>query len=116
MQSMASMGLPSDERLHYAKMMEVVKLLDTTIKLSPNMEFAYFNKGCALMDMKDFTGALSCFNRAIEIKGDFAEAYYNRGLAYLQLGNQGLAFADLSKAGELGILPSYSILKRMTKR
>lgn len=113
-------GIPSmpnmvaaNERIYHSNMMEVVKLLDITISLSPSMIYAYFNKGCVLMEIKDYTGALSCFNSAIEIKPEFAEAYYNRGLAYLQLGNQERAFADLSKAGELGILPSYSILKRM---
>jgi hypothetical protein len=43
------------------------------------------------------------------------EAYYNRGFVYLKLGNKDAGIADLSKAGELGIIPSYNLLKRMTK-
>ena len=44
------------------------------------------------------------------------EAWYNRGYVYLQLGNRDAGLADLSKAGELGIVPSYNLLKRMTTR
>ena len=43
------------------------------------------------------------------------EAYYNRGYVYLKLGNKDAGIADLSKAGELGIVPSYNLLKRMSR-
>ena len=45
---------------------------------------------------------------------EFAEAYFNRGLTRLSLGDTDRGIADLSKAGELGIINSYSIIKRMT--
>ena len=63
--------------------------------------------------MQDFTSALSAFNKAIELKPDFGEAFYNRGYVYFKLGNRANGTADLSKAGELGIVPSYNLLKRM---
>ena len=34
---------------------------------------------------------------------------------YLRMGNKSLGINDLSKAGELGILPSYNVLKRMSR-
>ena len=61
----------------------------------------------------DYTAAISCYNKVIELKPDLGEAYYNRGLMYLRLGNKERGVADLSKAGEMGILPSYNVLKRM---
>ena len=45
---------------------------------------------------------------------EFAEAYFNRGLARLSQGDANRGIADLSKAGELGIINAYSIIKRMT--
>ena len=63
----------------------------------------------------DFTSAISSYTNAIQLKSDLAEAYYNRGLMYLRLGNKTLGVADLSKAGELGVLPSYNVLKRMNR-
>ncbi len=56
---------------------------------------------------------MQCFSEVLRIDPEFGEAYFNRGLAYLQQGNRKQAFADLSKAGELGVLPSYNLLKRM---
>lgn len=43
------------------------------------------------------------------------EAYYNRGYIYLKLGNQKAGIDDLSKAGELGIVSAYNLIKRISK-
>lgn len=94
---------------------QVIDDVDKVIKLSPLMAAAHFNKGTLLIEAGDLTSAISSFNRAIEIKPDFGEAFYNRGYAYLQLGNKQAGMADLSKAGELGIVPSYNLLKRMNR-
>lgn len=90
--------------------------LDTVIKLSPSMPIAYYNKGVILAGEGDLTSAISCFNKAIELKPDFGEAFYNRGYVFLSLGNRDAAFADLSRAGGLGIVPSYNLLKRMSAK
>ena len=92
---------------------EVIADLDKVLVLSPKNVYAQYNKGCVYAKNNNLTSAISCFTAAIEEKDDFGEAYYNRGLAYLQLGNKEKGISDLSKAGELGILPSYSVLKRM---
>ncbi len=89
--------------------------LDQILSISPKNAYAHFNKGNVYMLQGDFTSAISCYSIAIEIKPDLAEAYYNRGLMYLRMGNKASGVTDLSKAGELGVLPSYNVLKRMTK-
>ena len=94
---------------------EIIADLDHVIKLSPRMAIAYYNKGYILAEMQDYTSALSAFTKAIELKADMGEAYYNRGYVYLKLGNKDAGIADLSKAGELGIIPSYNLLKRMAQ-
>ena len=94
---------------------EIIADLDMVIKLSPRMSLAYFNKGNILLEMQDFTSAISAYSKAIELKPDFGEAYYNRGYVYLKLGNEDAGVADLSKAGELGVLPSYNLLKRISR-
>lgn len=93
---------------------KIIEDLDKTIELSPRNVYAVFNKGNMYMELQDMTSAISCYTQAIEMKPDFGEAYYNRGLVYLRLGNKDRGIEDLSKAGELGILPSYNVLKRMT--
>lgn len=82
-------------------------------KLSPEMAVNHYNLGVLYAEAGDYTAALSAFNRAIELKPEFGEAYYNRGYVYFQLGNREAGTADLSKAGELGVVPSYNLLKRM---
>lgn len=93
----------------------MIQDLDQVIKLSPKNVYAYFNKGNACMLQGDYTSAISCYTQSIELKPDLGEAYYNRGLMYLRLGNKPSGIADLSQAGELGVLPSYNVLKRMNK-
>lgn len=86
---------------------------DAALRLDPNLAYAWFNKGNMYFASGDFTSALDSYGHAIEKDPAFATAYYNRGLTYLRLGNKAQAFSDLSKAGELGVLPSYNLLKRM---
>jgi tetratricopeptide (TPR) repeat protein len=63
---------------------------------------------------RDFRAAILDYNEAIERDPEFAEAYFNRGLARLSQGDSNRGITDLSKAGELGIVNAYSIIKRMT--
>ena len=64
--------------------------------------------------MGDFRAAIADYNEAILRDPEFAEAYFNRGLARLSQGDATHGIADLSKAGELGILNAYGIIKHMT--
>ena len=96
-----------------AEIRAIVDDFDHAAELSPRMAFAHYNKGNVLAALGDYTSALRAFNKAIEIKPDFGEAYYNRGYVYFQLGDRDRGVANLSKAGELGVVPSYSLIKRM---
>jgi hypothetical protein len=49
---------------------------------------------------------------AIAQDADFAEAYFNRGLTYVYIGENEKGLADLSKAGELGIYQAYNIITK----
>jgi len=84
-------------------------------ELNPDFQFAYFNKANILCTQKDFQTAIENFTKAIEIDSDFAEAYFNRGLTYLFIGEDVKGLADLSKAGELGIYKSYNLIQRFKK-
>ncbi len=96
-----------------AALQEVVADYDRALTLNPRLVFAWFNKGNIYYAVGDYTSALQCYSEALKIDPDFGQAFFNRGLTYLQIGNRSQAFSDLSKAGELGVLPSYNILKRM---
>ncbi len=86
---------------------------DAALRLDPRLVFALFNKGNLLYGAADYTSALACYSQALELDPSFGQAAFNRGLTYLRLGRRQQALADLRKAGELGIVPAYSLLKKM---
>ncbi len=83
--------------------------------INPDFSFAYYNKANILCTQKDFQTALVNYTQAIKIDSDFAEAYFNRGLTYLFIGEDTKGLADLSKAGELGIYKAYNLIQRFKK-
>ncbi len=89
--------------------------LDHAISLSPRSAVAYYNKGNILYELEEYDLATAAYNKAIELKPDFGEAYYNRGYIALKAGRSNEGVADLSKAGELGIIPAYNLIKRITR-
>ena len=102
-----------DRQASAAVLQDVIADYDKALSLNPRLVFAWFNKGNIYYAIGDYTSAMQCFTEAVRINPEFGEAFFNRGLSYLQAGNKHQAFADLSKAGELGVLPIYNILKRM---
>lgn len=94
---------------------DILSDYDKVIELSPRTAVAWFNRGCILLEAEDYSGATESFSKAIELKPDFGEAYYNRGYIALRAGRQAEGVEDLGKAGELGIVPAYSLIKRMQR-
>jgi tetratricopeptide (TPR) repeat protein len=108
----SSARLKDNQRAHEHEM--IVRDYDMVIKLNPEFVYAYFNRGNLRCSQRDFRAAIQDYTEAITRDPDFAEAYFNRGLARLSQGDANRGIADLSKAGELGIINAYSIIKRMT--
>ncbi len=99
-------------RLEYES---ILKNYATVIELSPNFTYAYYNRAEIKTLQNDYRAAILDYNEAIKRDPDFAEAYYNRGLNRLRIKDTERGLDDLRKAGELGILNAYSIIKRMTE-
>lgn len=63
----------------------------------------YFNmRGITYGKQGRYQPAIEDFNRAIRLKPDFALAYMNRGVTYLNQSNKELSCSDAQKACELG--------------
>ncbi len=108
----ASTAMLKDNKRAYEHEM-IMRDYDMVIKLNPEFVYAYFNRGNLRCAQRDFRAAIQDYTEAIQRDPEFAEAYFNRGLARLSLGDANRGIADLSKAGELGIINAYSIIKRM---
>ncbi len=100
-------------RQQQAAYIDILADYDNALRINPRLIYAWYNKAYIYYELQDYTSAINCYTQAIKINPDFGQAYYNRGLIYLQIGNKNHGIADLSKAGELGVLPSYNVLKRM---
>lgn len=87
---------------------------EMVLKLDPDFVYAYFNRANIRCMQNDYRMALVDYTEAIERNPDFVEAYFNRGLIRLHLGETDKGIEDLSKAGELGLIKAYSIIKKMT--
>ena len=85
---------------------------DYVINHLPDFSFANYNKANMLCIQQDFKAAISYYTQAILVDGDFAEAYFNRGLTYIYINEIEKGIADLSKAGELGIYQAYNLISR----
>ena len=91
----------------------ILKDYERALNLDPDFIFAYYNRAEILSIQKDYRGAISDYSEAIQREPQFAEALFNRGLARLSIGETVTGLDDLRKAGELGVVEAYSIIKRM---
>ena len=85
---------------------------DQVTRLQPDFSFAYFNKANILCAQREWKDAIEYYSKAIQIDADFAEAWFNRGLTYIYIGENEKGLNDLSKAGELGIYQAYNMITR----
>ncbi len=72
----------------------------------------YYNRGIDKYDAGDYSGAISDYNKAIEINPRYAKAYNNRGNAKSKLGDNSGAISDYSKAIEINPRDAYAYINR----
>jgi hypothetical protein len=67
---------------------------------------AFYNRGVAYFNNKDYDKAIAEFDAAIRIRPDYAGAFYYRGGSYSMKNDYGRAIADLDAA--IAIKPDYA--------
>jgi len=70
--------------------------------LNPDSAQTYYNRGITCGELGQYQSAIEGYNEAIRLKSDYADAYYNRGVAYLLQGNKEIGCSDAQKACILG--------------
>lgn len=93
----------------------IIQNYNKVIELSPQFIYAYYNRAEIRAMQRDYRASILDYNEAIRVERDFSEAFFNRGLNRLQLGEKDKGLQDLRKAGELGIINAYNIIKRMAE-
>lgn len=89
--------------------------LRRAIELNAQNPYLYYDLGTHYALQGEYDKAIDSYTQALELDAHLAEAYYNRGLAYVNADHKIEGIADLSKAGELGIFDAYSVIKRISK-
>lgn len=91
---------------------QAVNYYNQALQIYPNLGFLYYNRANLFNKMQNYMAAIEDYNKAISLQPNMAEAYYNKGLTLLLLKDNEAACPNLSKAGELGIISSYNMIKR----
>ena len=63
----------------------------------------YFDSGLSKYDLKDFYGAISDYNKAIELDPNYVSVYYNRAISKYYINDLNGACEDARKSGSLVI-------------
>jgi tetratricopeptide (TPR) repeat protein len=92
-----------------------VRDLDRAIGLRPNLAEAYVNRGAARVGLKQYREAISDLDRGLALGApEPAKAWYDKGLAYEDMGDLQQAYDDYKKAAELR--PDWQLPKDELKR
>ena len=67
---------------------------------------AYYHRGTAYYDLRQFGPAIRDYTRAISLKPDYEEAYNDRGVAYNEKGEFDRALEDYNKA--ISLVPNFN--------
>lgn len=89
--------------------------LEQTVRLAPDMAYAYYDLGNVFFMEGNYQQAEEAFSDALKHLPHFPDAYYNRGVTYLMMGQTDKGISDLSQAGELGLYSAYSLIKQYSK-
>ena len=82
------------------------------LAILPDIPYLYFDLGNLECLSSRFVEALENYDMAIRLYPNMGDAYYNRGLVLIYLKDKEKGCIDLSRAGELGVADSYSVISK----
>jgi len=80
---------------------EIIRLANQALAIQPSAD-GYFLRAYAKVDVKDYEGAITDYNKAIAINPQSALAHTNRGVAKFLSGDHQGACLDFRKGSSLG--------------
>ena len=91
---------------------EAIADIQEALSILPDIPYLYFDLGNLQCLSSRFVEALENYDMAIRLYPNMGDAYYNRGLVLIYLKDKEKGCIDLSRAGELGVADSYSVISK----
>jgi len=98
--------------LRYSDYEKAEETLTKAIQYDKNNFEAYYYRGCARVNAMKYNEALTDFHKAVEIKPDYADAYFNLGRTYFLMNDQDKACENYKLAAAYGRPNLDDYLKR----
>lgn len=98
-----------------ANVQEAITALQKYLEYHFEDAIILYNLGCLEVEGGSLEEAEKAFTRASELDPLMPEAYYNKGVIYLLQNKRDLAEPLLKKAGEMGVVKAFNMLK-LSKR
>lgn len=98
--------------LRYSDYEKAEETLTKAIQYDKNNFEAYYYRGCARVNAMRYNDALADFHKAVEIKPDYADAYFNLGRTYFLMNDQDKACENYKLAAQYGRPNLDDYLKR----
>ena len=102
----------SKQLLRYSEFKKAEETLTEAIKYDKSNYEAYYYRGCARVNAMKFDEAIADFEKAIELKPDYADAYFNLGRTYYMKHDEDKACENYKLAEKYGRPNMEDILKR----
>ncbi len=91
---------------------EAIDDLKEALEIVPDIPYVYFDLGNLYCLSSQLISSIESYDRAIELHPYMGDAYFNRGLVLIYLKDKEKGCIDLSRAGELGVSDSYSVIAK----
>ena len=91
---------------------EAIADIEAAVALVPDIPYFYFDLGNLYCLSSRLVESIESYDRAINLYPYMGDAYYNRGLVLIYLKDKEKGCIDLSRAGELGVADSYSVIAK----
>ncbi|MDY0281069.1 MAG: tetratricopeptide repeat protein, partial [Salinivirgaceae bacterium] len=87
-----------------------------SIEVNPNFSLSWYNRANVLVQGQRYREAIDDYSKAISIDENLPQAYFNRGLTLIFMKELERGCLDISKAGQLGIVDAYNVIKRYCEK
>ena len=102
----------SKQLLRYSDYKKAEETLTEAIKYDKSNFEAYYYRGCAKVNAMKYNEAIADFEKAVELKPDYADAYFNMGKTYFLMNDEDKACEYYKLAEKYGRANMEDYLRR----